>query len=239
MRVLLRARNSLRSFRCRARKPGPCRACARHFAFSETGQAGHTLRVCCFAPKIRCAHFGAPLANPALAGLRPSFRFQRNRAGRSHAIRVLLRARNSLRSFWGPARKPGPCRASPVISLSAKPGRPVTRWACVASRPKFAALILGPRSQTRPLPGSRPSFRFQRNRAGRSHAGRVLLRAQNSLRSFWGPARKPGPCRALPVISLSAKPGGPVTRNACVASRPKFAALISVPRSQTRHLPFR
>ena len=38
---------------------------ARHFAFSETGQAGHTLRVCCFAPKIRCAHFGAPLANPA------------------------------------------------------------------------------------------------------------------------------------------------------------------------------
>ena len=44
---------------------GPCRACARHFAFSETGQAGHTLRVCCFAPKIRCAHSGAPLANPA------------------------------------------------------------------------------------------------------------------------------------------------------------------------------
>ena len=65
MRVLLRARNSLRSFRCRARKPGPCRARARHFAFSETGQAGHTLGVCCFAPKIRCAHFGAPLANPA------------------------------------------------------------------------------------------------------------------------------------------------------------------------------
>ena len=237
-RVLLRAQNSLRSFRGPARKPGPCRACARHFAFSETGQAGHTLRVCCFAPKIRCAHFGAPLANPALAGLRPSFRFQRNRAGRSHAARVLLRAQNSLRSFWGPARKPGPCRASPVISLSAKPGRPVTRCACVASRPKFAALILGPRSQTRPLPGFarhfafsetgqaghtlrvccfapkircahfgaplanpalaglRPSFRFQRNRAGRSHAARVLLRAQNSLRSFWGPARKPGTFRS-------------------------------------------
>ena len=47
----------------------------------------------------------------ALAGLRPSFRFQRNRAGRSHAARVLLRAQNSLRSFRGPARKPGPCRA--------------------------------------------------------------------------------------------------------------------------------
>ena len=44
---------------------GPCAACAAHFAFSETGQAGHTLGVCCFAPKIRCAHFGAPLANPA------------------------------------------------------------------------------------------------------------------------------------------------------------------------------
>ena len=111
MRVLLRARNSLRSFRCRARKPGPCRARARHFAFSETGQAGHTQYVCCFAPEIRCAHFGAALANPALAGLRPSFRFQRNRAGRSHAGRVLLRAQNSLRSFRGPARKPGPCRA--------------------------------------------------------------------------------------------------------------------------------
>ena len=91
---------------------------------------------------------------------------------------------------------PGPCRALPVISLSAKPGGPVTRNACVASRPKFAALILGPRSQTRPLPGSRPSFRFQRNRAGRSHAGRVLLRAQNSLRSFRGPARKPGTFRS-------------------------------------------
>ena len=46
----------------------------------------------------------------ALAGLRPSFRFQRNRAGRSHAARVLHRAQNSLRSFRGPARKPGPCR---------------------------------------------------------------------------------------------------------------------------------
>ena len=48
----------------------------------------------------------------------------------------------------------------------------------------------------RPLPGSRPSFRFQRNRAGRSHAARVLLRAQNSLRSFRGPARKPGTFRS-------------------------------------------
>ena len=64
-RVLLRARNSLRSFRGPARKPGPCRACARHFAFSETGRAGHTQYVCCFAPEIRCAHFGAALANPA------------------------------------------------------------------------------------------------------------------------------------------------------------------------------
>ena len=48
----------------------------------------------------------------ALAGLRPSFRFQRNRAGRSHAARVLLRAQNSLRSFWGPARKPGTFRSA-------------------------------------------------------------------------------------------------------------------------------
>ena len=48
----------------------------------------------------------------------------------------------------------------------------------------------------RPLCGLRPSFRFQRNRAGRSHAARVLLRAQNSLRSFWGPARKPGTFRS-------------------------------------------
>ena len=111
-RVLLRAQNSLRSFRGPARKPGPCRACTRHFAFGETGQAGHTLRVCCFASKIRCAHSGAPLANPALAGLRPSFRFQRNRAGRSHAGRVLLRAQNSLRSFRGPARKPGTFRSA-------------------------------------------------------------------------------------------------------------------------------
>ena len=75
-------------------------------------------------------------------------------------MRVLLRARNSLRSFRCRARKPGPCRALPVISLSAKPGRPVTRWACVASRPKFAALILGPRSQTRPLPGFARHFAF-------------------------------------------------------------------------------
>ena len=48
----------------------------------------------------------------ALAGLRPSFRFQRNRAGRSHAARVLLRAQNSLRSFRGPARKPGTFRSA-------------------------------------------------------------------------------------------------------------------------------
>ena len=48
-----------------AKKFRPLPGFARHFAFSETGQAGHTLRVCCFAPKIRCAHFGAPLANPA------------------------------------------------------------------------------------------------------------------------------------------------------------------------------
>ena len=47
-----------------------------------------------------------------------------------------------------------------------------------------------------PLPGLRPSFRFQRNRAGRSHAMRVLLRARNSLRSFRGPARKPGTFRS-------------------------------------------
>ena len=48
-----------------AKKFRPLPGFARHFAFSETGQAGHTLRVCCFAPKIRCAHFGAALANPA------------------------------------------------------------------------------------------------------------------------------------------------------------------------------
>ena len=48
-----------------AKKLRPLPGFARHFAFSETGQAGHTLRVCCFAPKIRCAHSGAPLANPA------------------------------------------------------------------------------------------------------------------------------------------------------------------------------
>lgn len=48
-----------------AKKFRPLPGFARHFAFSETGQAGHTLRVCCFAPKIRCAHSGAPLANPA------------------------------------------------------------------------------------------------------------------------------------------------------------------------------
>ena len=95
-----------------AKKFRPLPGFARHFAFSETGQAGHTLRVCCFAPKIRCAHFGAPLANPALAGLRPSFRFQRNRAGRSHAGRVLLRAQNSLRSFRCRARKPGTFRSA-------------------------------------------------------------------------------------------------------------------------------
>ena len=153
-RVLHRARNSLRSFRGPARKPGPCRACTRHFAFGETGQAGHTLRVCCIAPEIRCAHSGAPLANPALV------------------------------------------RLAPPISPLAKPGRPVTRCACVASRPKFAALIPGPRSQTRPLCGLRRPFRLWRNRAGRSHAARVLHRARNSLRSFRGPARKPGPCAA-------------------------------------------
>ena len=94
------------------RSAGPLPGAARHFAFSETGRAGHTQCVCCFAPEIRCAHFGAALANPALAGLRPSFRFQRNRAGRSHAARVLLRAQNSLRSFWGPARKPGTFRSA-------------------------------------------------------------------------------------------------------------------------------
>ena len=56
---------------------------------------------------------------------------------------------------------------APVISLSAKPGRPVTRCACVASRPKFAALILGPRSQTRPLPGFARHFAFsETGRAG-------------------------------------------------------------------------
>ena len=64
-RVLLRAQNSLRSFWGPARKPGPCRACTRHFAFGETGQASHTRCVCCIAPEIRCAHSGAPLANPA------------------------------------------------------------------------------------------------------------------------------------------------------------------------------
>ena len=48
----------------------------------------------------------------------------------------------------------------------------------------------------RPLCGLRRPFRLQRNRAGRSHAGRVLLRAQNSLRSFRGPARKPGTFRS-------------------------------------------
>ena len=98
--------------RKKQRNFGPLPGAARHFAFSETGRAGHTHCVCCFAPEIRCAHFGAPLANPALAGLRPSFRFQRNRAGRSHAARVLLRAQNSLRSFWGPARKPGTFRSA-------------------------------------------------------------------------------------------------------------------------------
>ena len=48
----------------------------------------------------------------------------------------------------------------------------------------------------RPLCGLRRPFRLWRNRAGRSHAARVLLRAQNSLRSFWGPARKPGTFRS-------------------------------------------
>ena len=98
--------------RKKQRNFGPLPGAARHFAFSETGRAGHTQCVCCFAPEIRCAHFGAALANPALAGLRPSFRFQRNRAGRSHAARVLLRAQNSLRSFRGPARKPGTFRSA-------------------------------------------------------------------------------------------------------------------------------
>ena len=46
-------------FGARARKPGPCRVCTRHFAFGETGQAGHTRCVCCIAPEIRCARFGA------------------------------------------------------------------------------------------------------------------------------------------------------------------------------------
>ena len=47
------------------RSAGPLPGAARHFAFSETGRAGHTQCVCCFAPEIRCAHFGAALANPA------------------------------------------------------------------------------------------------------------------------------------------------------------------------------
>ena len=48
----------------RAYNPGPCAACAAHFAFGETGLAGHTLRVCCFAPEIRCARFGAHARSP-------------------------------------------------------------------------------------------------------------------------------------------------------------------------------
>ena len=83
-----------------AKKFRPLPGFARHFAFSETGQAGHTLRVCCFAPKIRCAHFGAPLANPALAGLRPSFRFQRNRAGRKAAAVFALCKRRKFRFLF-------------------------------------------------------------------------------------------------------------------------------------------
>ena len=98
--------------RKKQRNFGPLPGAARHFAFSETGRAGHTQCVCCFAPEIRCAHFGAALANPALAGRCPSFRFQRNRAGRSHAGRVLLRAQNSLRSFRCRARKPGTFRSA-------------------------------------------------------------------------------------------------------------------------------
>ena len=47
-----------------------------------------------------------------MCGLRRPFRLQRNRAGRSHAMRVLLRAQNSLRSFRGPARKPGTFRSA-------------------------------------------------------------------------------------------------------------------------------
>ena len=47
------------------RSAGPLPGAARHFAFSETGRAGHTQCVCCFVPEIRCAHFGAALANPA------------------------------------------------------------------------------------------------------------------------------------------------------------------------------
>ena len=99
-RVLLRAQNSLRSFWGPARKPGPCRACTRHFAFGETGQASHTRCVCCIAPEIRCAHSGAPLANPALAGLRPSFRFQRNRAGRKAAAVFALHKRRKFRFLF-------------------------------------------------------------------------------------------------------------------------------------------
>ncbi len=58
-----------------------------------------------------CAKKGAKKRR-ALAGRCPSFRFQRNRAGRSHAMRVLLRARNSLRSFRCRARKPGTFRSA-------------------------------------------------------------------------------------------------------------------------------
>ena len=76
----------------------------------------HKCRCFRFLFRVKASHFlvrqesGKEVS--ALAGLRPSFRFQRNRAGRSHAARVLLRAQNSLRSFWGPARKPGTFRSA-------------------------------------------------------------------------------------------------------------------------------
>nr|DAS69129.1 MAG TPA: hypothetical protein [Caudoviricetes sp.] len=47
----------------------------------------------------------------------------RNRAGRSHAARVLLRAKNSPRSFRGPARKPGSRRITAKGKAAPSTGR--------------------------------------------------------------------------------------------------------------------
>ena len=115
-------------------------------------------------------------------------------------------------------------RLAPPISPSAKPGRPVTRWACVASRPKFAALILGPRSQTRPLPGFARHFAFsETGQAG--HTLRVCCFAPKIRRARSGaPLANPALMRLAPPISPLAKPGRPGIIGASRMKQYEFAS---------------
>ena len=125
---------------------------------------------------------------------------------------------------------PALVRLAPPISPLAKPGWPVTRCACAASRPKFAALVSGPALAAPALvrlappisPLAKPGWPVTRCACAASRPKFAALVSGPTLAA-------PALVRLAPPISPLAKPGWPVTRCACAASRPKFAALVSGP----------